>query len=431
MALRQAGINPWDVDAIEVHGSALQLDDAIEATSLALCLRGTEAAADEVLQLGSVKTNVGNLIEVTGVTGLVKVAYGTSYLSHVPNVHLRVLNPNIELDESTPLLMHTETLPYRATSAYHGVSAHSQNGTNVHITMWGCANENNVAISSKAAVAQEFCYWPAGGGQLQSGAKAVIGYYIAGTWNGWSGFEMISEDTGLFTYELTIGENRFEEFQIWVDGDRTRALCPGSTQAFQGSAAEGPVACEEGGSWLIGGSNPGDRYKVSLKIAGKYRVVTWERLHAATQKDEMRLSGRYYVTGDANDWQMQEMQRSDETPDLYTVEIGPLAPSRVSFIIVRNEDWSQTFHASLYTGNGIEGPVGYNEQIRPFQLGGGMGDIFRIEFRRVIDFGVDAMTIEWTRVSQSSWPRELAPSSGSTARERLDAIEMRLRERNI
>jgi len=408
MAIRQAGINPWDIDAVEVHGSGMLLDDAIEVTSLALCLRGTEEASNEVLQLGTLKTNVGNQIEVAGVSYLVKVAYGMSYLANMPNLHLKTLNPNIELDDSMPLVMHTEVLPYRSTSSYHGVTALSQNGTNAHVTMWGNVDENKVNMTAKTVVTQELFYWPRGGGKLEAGAKAVIGYSITGTWNRWDSVDMTAEDDGSFTHTITIGENRFEEFQICLDGDRESVLCPGAAQAIQGSAVEGPVTSAEATTWVIGGSNPGDCYKVSLKISGKFRAVTWERVHATSQKDEMQLSGRYYVAGAVNHWQLQEMQRSEEEPDVYTVEVGPLAPSRVSFVIVRNSDWSQTFQASFGGADAVEGPVGYDSLTRPFLLDGGMGDIFKIEFRRIIDFGVDAMTVSWTQVDQKSWPRPLA-----------------------
>jgi len=408
MACRQAGLNPWDIDAVECHGSALLLDDAIEVTSLALCLRGPGEAADEVLQLGSsLKTNVGNQVEVAGIGALVKIAYGQNYMCNVPNVHLRSLNPNIDMDDSMPLLFHTESLPYRATSSYHGVTALSQNGANAHITLWGNMDETRVNVTAKTAVAQELFYWPGGGGKLEAGAKAVIGYFIAGSFNGWDSVEMIGEDGGLFTYTITIGHNRFEEFQIWIDGDKERALCPGVAQALYGSAVDGPISCEDGSTWGIGGGNPGDRYKVSLKIAGKYRMVTWEQVYLVSQSDEMQLSGTssYFLAGDVNNWELQEMQRSEETPGLFTVEVGPLAPAKNSFVIVRNGDWNQTFQASLSSDDGVDGPVIYDWQTRPFGLPGGMGNIFRIEFRRIIDFGIDEKTIAWTKVSQEVWPR--------------------------
>jgi len=306
-----------------------------------------------------------------------------------------------------PLLMSTEALSYRALSSYHGVTAMSQNGTNAHVTMWGNVDGSRVTVTAKTMVAQELCYWPGGGGKLQAGAKAVIGYFLAGSSNGWDPIEMTDEGNGLFTQTVTIGDNRFEEFQIWLDGDRDRALCPGAAHALHGSAVHGPVDCDEGASWMLDSSNPGDRYRVSLKIAGKYRAVTWEKAYTVSEKDEMQLSGSYYLAGDVNGWQPQEMQRSADIPGSFTIEVGPLAPSGGSFVIVRNRDWNQTFHASYHGMDGVDGPAGYDMHIRPFDLCGCKGDIFRIEFQRRIDFGVDEKTIAWEKVSQSLWPKPL------------------------
>lgn len=409
MAIRQAGIDPWDIDAVETHGSALPLDDAIEVTSLNLCLRGAEKSWNEVLQLSSMKTNMGNQVETTGIAALAKVAYNQVYSMNVPHLHLRTLNPNIDLDDSTPLLMQTETLPYRALNSYHGVTALSQNGTNAHVTMWGSVDETRVTLTARSLVAQELCYWPAGGGKLQAGAKAVIGYFIAGSWSGWDSIEMVTEDSGLFTHVVTIGDNRFEDFQIWLDGDRERALCPGAAQAMHGSAVDGPVRYEEGTVWTIASSNPGDRYKVCLRINGKFRAVTWSRVYEATDKDEIQqsASSSYFIAGNANGWELQKMQRSEDTPGLFTVQIGPLPPAGGSFVIVRNGDWNQTFHASVYAKDEVHGPVGNGEHVQPFELPSSMGDVFRVEFRRIIDFGVDNKTITWEKVAREQWPKPL------------------------
>jgi len=371
----------------------LPLDDAIEVTSLGMCLRGNQAV-DEVLQLGSMKTNVGNEVEVAGAAALLKIAYGQSYLSNAPNLHLRTLNPNIDL-EDVPLLMATEVLPYRALSSYHGVTALSQSGTNAHVTMWGNADPERVNLVAKAIMAQELCYWPGGGGKLAVEDKAVIGYFIAGSWNGWDCLEMTQESNGSFTCTLTIGENRFEEFQIWLDGDQNRALCPGAAQALQGSAVAGPVRSDEGSAWTIVGSNPGDRYQVSLKIAGKYRAVTWEKVHTASDKNEMQLSSSYYIAGDLNAWDMQEMRK--EGPGAYTMDVGPLRAARNTFVIVRNKDWSQTFF-SPDGRHSVQGPVEFDSGVIPFELPGCLGDMFRIQFERQIDFGVDEKKIKWEKI---------------------------------
>merc|ERR1719253_1582046 len=122
---------------------------------------------------------------------------------------------------------------------------------------------------------------------------------------------------GRFNFTLTLGESRWEEFQIWLDGDEKRRLYPGASPGM----VLGPDEDAEG-TWVINGhpygilagetgqiadhANAGDsestnvdadshsmlakpeemivtpdtgeagaRYIVTLKIAGKYRTVDW------------------------------------------------------------------------------------------------------------------------------------------------------------
>merc|ERR1711957_1022819 len=86
--------------------------------------------------------------------------------------------------------------------------------------------------NAESPEAQDLCYWPGGGGKLQADSKVAIGYFISGSWNGWNPVEMERGGNGLFTHTVSIGENRYEEFQIWLDGDPSRALCQGALQAI-------------------------------------------------------------------------------------------------------------------------------------------------------------------------------------------------------
>jgi polyketide synthase-associated protein len=276
MALRQAGINPWDMDAIECYGQAQPLHDSIEAMSMSMCLRppGTES---EVLQLGCPKSNFGNSIEPFGLTALIKIAYAQTCGSNPSNVHLRRLNGHIDMDGEESLLFATESLAYRAPRSYHGVSCRSWNGTNAHVTMFGQKAQNS-AVSTKV---KHLCYWPGGGGKLEASAKPVFGYSVAGSFNGWepSQDEMTEETDREYTHIVTIGENCAEIFQIWLDGDPSRALWPGVAHAINGSACRGP-GVSENDCWVIVGESPGETYKIKLMIAGRHRAVTWQRIQS-------------------------------------------------------------------------------------------------------------------------------------------------------
>ena len=71
-ALRDAGLQPADVDVIECHGTGTRLGDPIEVQALA-AVYGEGRDLDLPLQIGTIKTNVGHLESAAGVAGVLKV----------------------------------------------------------------------------------------------------------------------------------------------------------------------------------------------------------------------------------------------------------------------------------------------------------------------------------------------------------------------
>merc|ERR1711865_1199586 len=106
---------------------------------------------------------------------------------------------------------------------------------------------------------------------------------------------------------MVLGENRWEQFQVWLDSDSARCLHPGQRYAPQCTPIQGPAAQSRDKAWLIDGRTAwvpkksargeiadqantkdgpegqlieiggadrgevGDQYIVFLRVAGKYR----------------------------------------------------------------------------------------------------------------------------------------------------------------
>jgi hypothetical protein len=231
---------------------------------------------------------------------------------------------------------------------------------------------------------------------------------------------MEPEGDGAFGFTVTLGENRFEQFQIWMDGDSSRVLHPGEAKAPKGCPVCGPVdeADAEGLRWMIDGrpweeewygdeltevGNPGDQYRVHLYIAGKWRAVTWEKVVSAPLEDLGRLAvahttAKYYVTGDFNDWTLQEMVRDYNVPGLFSLEVT-LKWTGGEFQIVKDKDWFQVFYpsvakAGLQSPGDVKGPddESYN---RSWYLEGKPGGVAKIEFQRVLELGEDIRKVSW------------------------------------
>nr|AQS99304.1 type I polyketide synthase [Gambierdiscus polynesiensis] len=446
-AMKAAGICPLDMDAVECHGVGSQLEDSVEVSALGRLLRSSAESLDEPLNLGAVKTNLSAECEASGIVAFVQVMYNIKFSANSGSLHLKQINPHMEGWES--LQLSTESLPYRDEWAFHGASSRGWGGVNTHIIQWYRVDENYVRLGKLESTRDPFAFWPGGGGVLKAEAKAMDAYHIVGSWNNWKPEEMEATDVGIFTYTVTLGMNRFETFQIWLDGDSNRVLHPGRPRAPSALRVQGPVQLDEasGLNWMIDGrviresqaapqgaltdaesstgttadaaadvveystrdrGRVGDQYEVKLSIAGKYRAVVWRKVKTGADDAELRaLQGTYYVTGSFNEWGLSEMTLSEDVQlGLHTIKIGPLKQKRYEFQLVRNKAWDQRFYPTFSTiaaeswsefevdGPGDEGH-GNNWCIKSRE-----GDFFLIEFQRSIGNGVDVKKISWRRVDE-------------------------------
>ncbi|WP_282108469.1 SDR family NAD(P)-dependent oxidoreductase [Streptomyces sp. B93] len=97
-AHRAAGVTADTVTYVEAHGTGTALGDPIEVNGLVDAFR--ELGADGrtgYCALGSVKTNVGHLETAAGIAGLIKVIKALQHRTLPPSLHLRRVNPLIDL----------------------------------------------------------------------------------------------------------------------------------------------------------------------------------------------------------------------------------------------------------------------------------------------------------------------------------------------
>lgn len=316
-ALRQADISPLDVDAYESFADARILDDAIEASAASKSYRpegtpGLENAPP--LAMMAIKTTLGNQLEAAGLTMLVKVLLGAGWGTMYPNLHLRLLNPHMDLEIcERPAHILNEPLEFSMTTCYTGITNRSIVGTNCHVLAFGQINDQCRPPPPEPNFRREkIVFWPEGGGTLDEAMLPRRGYSILGTFTRWSPQEMEQEEPGVWGYTVTLGEDRWESFQIALDEGGDRILHPGAARGEKGSSVYGPEAAGNDSVWLIDGrplylasdgvynakevpqeaiasgvvmalsnddlGDVGDRYRVRLRIRGKFRLVDWEKL---------------------------------------------------------------------------------------------------------------------------------------------------------
>ncbi len=134
-ALKNARVEPKEIQYVEAHGTGTSLGDPIEVLALGKVL-GQNRAEDRPLKIGSVKTNFGHLEGAAGVAGLMKVVLGLQHQQIPPHRLLKEPNPHIPW-QKLPITVPTELTPWESEQKGRlaGVSSFGMSGTNVHMIL--------------------------------------------------------------------------------------------------------------------------------------------------------------------------------------------------------------------------------------------------------------------------------------------------------
>jgi acyl transferase domain-containing protein/acyl carrier protein len=134
-ALAAGGVAPHEVGYVEAHGTGTSLGDPIEVQALAAAL-GEGRDRNELIIIGSVKTNIGHLEGAAGIAGLIKVVLALVH-EEIPR-HLHFQNPNPHIPwEALPVKVAVEPVPWRRGQRRRiaGVSSFGFSGTNAHVVL--------------------------------------------------------------------------------------------------------------------------------------------------------------------------------------------------------------------------------------------------------------------------------------------------------
>jgi amino acid adenylation domain-containing protein len=145
-AQEDAAIAPETITYIEAHGTGTALGDPIEIAGLTQAFR-MQTDKKGYCAIGSVKSNVGHLNTVAGVTGLIKTALALKHQQIPPSLNFERPNPGIDFPNS-PFYVNTQLTPWESNGFPRraGVSSFGFGGTNAHVVLeeW-----NNAARKSK------------------------------------------------------------------------------------------------------------------------------------------------------------------------------------------------------------------------------------------------------------------------------------------
>ncbi|MES9542849.1 SDR family NAD(P)-dependent oxidoreductase [Actinomadura sp. NPDC000600] len=134
-AYAAAGVDPADVQYVELHGTGTRLGDPVEAAALGAVI-GRSRRADRPLAVGSAKTNVGHLEGAAGVTGLIKAALALWHRRIPASLNYAEPHPRIPMDElNLRVVGEWQDWPDTYRPLIAGVSSFGMGGTNCHLVL--------------------------------------------------------------------------------------------------------------------------------------------------------------------------------------------------------------------------------------------------------------------------------------------------------
>ncbi|MCL2426103.1 MAG: type I polyketide synthase [Oscillospiraceae bacterium] len=134
-ACAQAGIDPSEVQYVEMHGTGTPVGDPIEANALGETY-ALGRDKDNPCIIASVKTNIGHAESAAGVAGLIKTSLVLKNKKIPPHLHLNNLNPKVDLEQlNLKVPFELMDYPEHEGLAMAAVNSFGFGGTNAHAVL--------------------------------------------------------------------------------------------------------------------------------------------------------------------------------------------------------------------------------------------------------------------------------------------------------
>jgi len=170
-------------------------------------------------------------------------------------------------------------------------------------------------------------------------------YQIVGTWSQRKPQSMVRSADGSCSFDIVLGENRWESFHLTQDGDTKKRIYPCVERSFKDTPTVGP---HDGGythEWLLDcrdrvdvpedqAGMPGDVYRVTFRWE-KLKELSWSKLEGKTGDF---APGQYFILGSWSDFSPVELRPdTSRRRGWYSTEVQ-MTSLGIEFKLTMNQD---------------------------------------------------------------------------------------------
>lgn len=298
-AWKDAGVCAEDISYIETHGTGTKLGDPIEIDGINKAF-SKYTSKKQFCAIGSVKSNVGHLYEVSGLASLIKCIFALNEKVIPPSINYTVPNRSIEFHNS-PAYVNLKAREWKTGGAKRlcGISSFGLSGTNCHIIIE--EPENNI---EKDRIVHQDSSVLVLSGKTHEVLKNLVNQYL-------KEFHHIEKQNPKdVCYTAAVGRNHYKhrlavvfsnynelKAALLEAGEMTleelkssvnRNIYYGSIDGSNEKKWPGDYTDENGVPDLNGGNSENDLRRVAAAYTS-YQNVSWSDLYGSAKRKRARL----------------------------------------------------------------------------------------------------------------------------------------------
>jgi len=229
--------------------------------------------------------------------------------------------------------------------------------------------------------------------------------YICGSWSGWQKFEeMDIDEDGSFLSTIVLGEVRYEQFFLCLNGNQLFTIYPAVDNASSQIWIEGPDNQNRptgdksrGNCWLIDGRDEripmGTGYQIRFRWGNRRKQISWQAIGPRCAAKVKQHEHSYWVVGSWTSWQPRPMQKDPSESGIWTYSFKISIQGAEDFYFARDGDTRQAIYPACDRPTAATIPVRGPDHLRAGKCWQASGSVFE-EVKLRLDIDDARITLE-------------------------------------